>query len=170
MVDEGHEGGLDLGVVGEPGRPAEDHDRSVVQGMVELALGQDQSVDMGHGHTHRDVVSQAACDTARHGAVQQQAVAVPSVHHRDHEGLVIGHEPHMGDESLVEDRVGERSVVARPGGDTTNGRCRGDREGGLGIGHVDHRTVGPGAVAHDFFIAAASLPMGLVTGRQVGCT
>ncbi len=138
---------LRLEVADRRGRP-EDDDRPVVHRVVERGAGQDQPVDERDGDAQLGALGATPQQPAGGRPVQQQPLAVAPVQHRDHDRAVVGGEPDVGDEALVEDGVRRPAVVAPPLGQAADGRA-GGRRGRVG-GHAPQGTGGLSAPTSGF--------------------
>ncbi len=144
-----------LVIVIDLGGRAEDHDGSVVHGMVERGSSEDERVEQCHRDTDRDPVGKGAQHAVAGSAMEIEVVSDPDEHHGDHEGRVLDSEADMTDKALVENRIDDVSVegsallLPPEDGAVCPDECVGDRAGFAGIWHPSIMPDGPSALSVD---------------------
>lgn len=112
VLDDGRDRpALLLRVVDALGR-REDHDRPVVQRVVERRAGEHEAVDQRDGHARLHARRQRPQGVVAGGPVEVQVIPDACVDHRDHRRASVDREPHVAHERLVENGVDHDPVVA----------------------------------------------------------
>ncbi len=103
----------------ETRRPEDDH-RPVVQGVMEDRTGRDDPVDDRGRHAHRCSTSDEPQHAARRRSVQVENIVDPGMNRRNHDRVIVGDEPDVTDQRLIEDLIDRLSVVMAPFGMATD--------------------------------------------------
>ncbi len=102
--------GFEIARIGNLLRLAKNHDRAVIDRMVEGRASQDERVQMRHGHANRSLARRVQ-HAARNRAMQIDVVAVTPVERRDYNGRAADDESDVADEARVENRIDGPAVV-----------------------------------------------------------
>jgi len=97
--------------VGDFDGAAEHHGRTVIDRMRELRARQHQAIEHGDREAARRAAGERCQQPAGHAAVQQDALAVARMQHRDRERLAVDHERDVGEEGRIEHGVQALAVV-----------------------------------------------------------